>query len=105
MDRFFFDFQEYKDDTFVGHVEVSTDKESLKDDRVWVHNLYVFEHYRHNGIGTKLMNRVIDACKGLSIHRVYLWCKPALIPFYKKFGAERAHQNMYGYELMMIKTE
>ena len=105
MERFFLDLSEYKDNTFVGHVEMSTDKESLKDDRVWISNLYVFKHYRHIGIGTKLMNRVIDTCKKLSIPRVYLWCLPKLIPFYKNFGAEDTHLINEGYHFMRINIK
>ena len=105
MGHFLIDLREYKDVTLIGHVEIGTDKESPNDDRIWISNLYVFKHYRHTGIGTKLMNRVIDTCKRLSIHRVYLWCKPELRPFYKKFGAEGTNQYMVGYELMMINIK
>ena len=102
MGQFFIDLSEYKDGKFIGLAEIGTDKEDLNDSRVYLSDLYVTKSYRHKGEGTKLMNRVIDTCKKLSITRVYLWCKPEVRSFYKKFGAEEVNEYFDGYELMMI---
>lgn len=91
-----------KDDIPIGHVEICSNSEDFSDGRVWISELYVEDSYRHIGIGTKLMKRAINAAKKLSIPRIYLYCKPELISFYQKFGAEDAHQDMNGYNLMVL---
>lgn len=105
MEQFSITLREYKDDNFVGHVQIGTDIKHIDDKRVYIHDLYVIKVYRHKGEGTKLMNRVIDTCKKLSIIRVYLWCLPKLIPFYKNFGAEDTHLMNEGYHFMMINIK
>lgn len=105
MEQFSITLREYKDGNFVGHVQIGTDKEDLNDNRIYISNLYVIKAYRHRGEGTKLMYRVLDTCKKLSISRVYLWCIPKLIPFYKAFGAEDTHLISEGYHLMMINIK
>ena len=105
MEHFSITLREYKDDNFVGHVQIGTDIKHIDDERVYIHDLYVIKAYRHKGEGTKLMNRVIDTCKKLSITRVYLWCLPKLIPFYKNFGAEDTHLMNEGYHFMMINIK
>lgn len=102
MEQFVIDLKYIKDDTPIGHVEICSNKEDFNDGLVWISELYVTDSYRHSGIGTKLMNRAINAAKKLSIPRIYLYCKPKLIHFYKKFGAEKTCQKMNGYDLMMI---
>lgn len=105
MEKFSITLMEYKDGNFVGHVQIGTDIKYLNDKRVYIHDLYVIKAYRHKGEGIKLMNRVIDTCKKLSISQVYLWCLPKLIPFYKNFGAEDTHLITDGYHLMMINIK
>lgn len=105
MEHFLIDLKEYKDGKFVGHVKIGTDSKYIDDKNVYLSHLYVVKAYRHKGEGIKLMNRAIDTCKKLSIPRVYLWCIPKLIPFYKAFGAEDMHQSMLGYNLMMINIK
>lgn len=105
MEKFSITLREYKDGNFVGHVQIGTDIKYLNDKRVYIHDLYVIKAYRHKGEGIKLMNRVIDTCKKLSISQVYLWCLPKLIPFYKNFGAEDTHLITDGYHLMMINIK
>ena len=105
MEHFLIDLKKYsKDGKFIGHVEVRTNEENFKDDRIWIEDLYVIDTHRHTGEGTELMKRAIDTCKKLSIPRVYLWCDPKQVPFYKKFGAEEVDQNILGYRLMVINN-
>ena len=99
------DFKEYKDGKFVGHVNIGTDSKYIDDKNVYLSHLYVVKAHSHKGEGIKLMYRAIDTCKKLSIPRIYLWCKPKLIPFYKDFSAEDMHQPMFGYNLMMINIK
>ncbi len=105
MEHFSITLREYKDGNFVGRVQIGTSIKNIDDKRVYIHDLYVITAYRHKGEGIKLMNKVIDTCKKLSISRVYLWCLPKLIPFYKNFGAEETHQIINGYHLMMINIK
>ena len=66
MDHFSIALREYKDDNFVGQVQICTERYP-NDKRVYIHDLYVIKAYRHKGYGIKLMNRIIDTCKKLSI--------------------------------------
>jgi len=58
---------------------------------LYMDDLYVKPDYRAKGIGTKLINTVIDIAKASKCHKlrwqVSGWNKPA-IDFYKKIGAE-----------------
>lgn len=105
MEQFVIDLKYIKNEMPIGHVEICSNSEDFNDDLVWISQLYVTDSYRHTRIGTKLMNRAIDTCKKLSIPKVYLYCKPELISFYQKFGAEDAHQEMNGYNLMAINID
>lgn len=105
MNHFQITLREYKDGGFVGHVQMGTDIKYPNDKRVYIHDLYVIKAYRHKGIGTRLMNEVINTCKKLGITKVYLWCIPKLIPFYKDFRAEDTHLISEGYHFMKIKIK
>ena len=105
MNHFQIILREYKNDGFVGHVQIGTDIKYPNDKRIYIHNLYVIKAYRHKCIGTRLMNEVIDTCKKLGITKVHLWCIPKLIPFYKAFGAEDTHIMSEGYHFMKINIK
>lgn len=104
MEELIINVEYRKEDKLIGHVEICANKENVNDSLIWISDLFVTETCRHTGIGTKLMNMVIDAVKKLSIPKVYLFCKPDLIPFYKRFGAEDTCQKKNGYNLMMINN-
>ena len=53
MEHFSITLREYKDDNFVGHVQIGTDIKYINDKRVYIHGLYVIKVYRHKGEGTK----------------------------------------------------
>lgn len=95
----------YKDGNFAGRVQIGTDIKYPNDKRVYIRDLYVIKAYRHKSIGTGLMNKVIDTCKELGITKVYLWCIPKLIPFFKDFRAEDTHLISEGCHLMKIKIK
>lgn len=94
-----------KDDKLIGHVEICSSEENINDSLIWISDLFVTETCKYTGIGTKLINIVIDAVKKLSIPRVYLWCEPKLILFYKNFGAEDTHLINEGYHFMRINIK
>lgn len=58
---------------------------------LYMDDLYVKPEYRANGIGTKLINKVIEFAKDSECHKlrwqVSEWNKPA-IGFYKNIGAQ-----------------
>lgn len=58
---------------------------------LYMDDLYVKTEYRTKGIGTKLMNKVIEFAKESNCHKlrwqVSEWNKPA-VEFYKNIGAE-----------------
>ena len=58
---------------------------------LYMDDLYVKPEYRANGIGTKLINKVIEFAKDSECHKlrwqVSAWNKPA-IGFYKNIGAQ-----------------
>jgi GNAT superfamily N-acetyltransferase len=58
---------------------------------LYMDDLYVRPEYRANGIGTKLINKVIEFAKDSECHKlrwqVSEWNKPA-IGFYKNIGAQ-----------------
>lgn len=105
MNHFQITLREYKDGGFVGHVQMGTDIKYPNDRRVYIRDLYIIKAFRHKGWGTKLMYRLLDTCKKLDIHQVYLWCLPKLIPFYKDFGVEDTHLISGGYHFMKIKIK
>ena len=105
MEQFVIKMNYSKDDISYGYIEIGVHKENANDSLIWISDLYVNKGHRHIGIGTALMNKVIDTCKKLSITRVYLWCIPKLIPFYKNFGAEDTHLINEGYHFMRINIK
>lgn len=60
MEYFSITLREYKDDNFVGHVQIGTDIKYIDDKRVYIHDLYVIKAYRHKGESIKLRNKVIN---------------------------------------------
>jgi GNAT superfamily N-acetyltransferase len=49
----------------------------------YISALEVRSEYRHKGIGTALLNRMVDQ---LDVFGVYLSCAPAVVPFYEAAG-------------------
>ena len=49
----------------------------------YISTLEVRPEYRHQGIGTALLNQMVDR---LDVFGVYLSCAPALVPFYEGAG-------------------
>ena len=105
MEQFVIKTEYWKDNILMGHIDICASEDNDNDSRVWISDLYVAKSHRHTGIGTKLMHRALDEVKKLSIPRIYLYCKPELIHFYKRFGAEDTHQKKNGYHLMMLNNE
>lgn len=106
MEYFSIALREYnKDGYFVGEVQIGTSIKNIDDKRIYIHDLYVIKAYRHKGWGTKLMYKLLNTCKRLDIHHIYVWCLPKLIPFYKNFRAEDTHLISEGYHFMKINIK
>ena len=69
MELFVINLNYIKDDITIGHIEICSNSEDFTY-RIWILNLFVTDSYRHNGIGSKLVNypRAKDswACKSPS---------------------------------------
>lgn len=49
-------------------------------------DVIVDESQRGRGIGTALMNRIIDSCREFGIASVNLWPSKGKVPFYERLG-------------------
>ncbi|MED6205352.1 hypothetical protein PIB30_016729 [Stylosanthes scabra] len=91
----------YYSDICVGAIACRLEKkESGGQIRVYIMTLGVLAPYRGLGIGTKLLNHVLDLCSKQNIAEVYLHVQTNnedAINFYKKFGFEITEtiQNYY----------
>ncbi|KAM7459446.1 hypothetical protein LguiA_036440 [Lonicera macranthoides] len=82
----------YYSDIYVGAIACRLEKKEGGSVRVYIMTLGVLAPYRGLGIGTKLLNHVIDLCsKQQNISEIYLHVQTNnedAINFYKKFGFE-----------------
>ncbi|KAL6544273.1 hypothetical protein OROGR_010770 [Orobanche gracilis] len=81
----------YYCDICVGSIACRVEKKESGGTRVYIMTLGVLAPYRGLGIGTKLVNHVLDLCLKQSIGEVYLHVQTNnedAINFYKKFGFE-----------------
>ncbi|KAG4952776.1 hypothetical protein AAZX31_14G003300 [Glycine max] len=91
----------YYSDICVGAIACRLEKkEGGGQVRVYIMTLGVLAPYRGLGIGTKLLNHVLDLCSKQNISEVYLHVQTNnedAINFYKKFGFEITEtiQNYY----------
>ncbi|XP_015972760.1 uncharacterized protein LOC107496078 [Arachis duranensis] len=91
----------YYSDICVGAIACRLEKkENGGQIRVYIMTLGVLAPYRGLGIGTKLLNHVLDLCSKQNISEVYLHVQTNnedAINFYKKFGFEITEtiQNYY----------
>ncbi|KAL5126130.1 N-alpha-acetyltransferase 50 [Glycine soja] len=94
-------FLAYYSDICVGAIACRLEKkEGGGQVRVYIMTLGVLAPYRGLGIGTKLLNHVLDLCSKQNISEVYLHVQTNnedAINFYKKFGFEITEtiQNYY----------
>ncbi|KAI3990856.1 hypothetical protein MKX01_006359 [Papaver californicum] len=81
----------YYSDICVGSIACRIEKKEAKVDRVYIMTLGVLAPYRGIGIGTKLLNHVIDLSSKQNVAEVYLHVQTNnddALNFYKKFGFE-----------------
>ena len=90
----------YYSDICVGSVACRLEKKEGGAVRIYIMTLGVLAPYRGLGIGTKLLNHVLDLCTKQNIKEIYLHVQTSnedAINFYKKFGFEVTDtiQNYY----------
>ncbi|KAM0045839.1 putative transferase transcription regulator GNAT family [Helianthus debilis subsp. tardiflorus] len=90
----------YYSDICVGSIACRLEKKEGGSVRVYIMTLGVLAPYRGLGIGTTLLNHVLDLCIKQSIGEIYLHVQTNnedAISFYKKFGFEITEtiQNYY----------
>ena len=62
-----------------------------------IENILIYEKYRGNGYGEKMVNKLLEICRGKKCYRVDLNCNSELDNFYEKNGFEKKHlcMNIY----------
>ncbi|XP_059459633.1 uncharacterized protein LOC132189117 isoform X2 [Corylus avellana] len=81
----------YSGDINVGSIACRLEKKEGGAIRVYIMTLGVLESYQRLGIGTRLLNHVLDLCSKQNVSEVYLRVQTNnenAINFYKKFGFE-----------------
>ncbi|MCZ8539751.1 GNAT family N-acetyltransferase [Psychrobacillus psychrodurans] len=69
--------------------------------RAFIFDVIAKEDYRNSGIGTMLMNRILEHPQVKDVERVELYCPDRLIPYYEKFGFS---SDVNGSKLMRISN-
>ena len=73
---------------------VQCDMDTHKHLTPWLASVYVAEEERRKGIGTKIVNRMIEECKNLNIKKLYLFTFD-MMDFYKKLGWKTIEKTKY----------
>jgi GNAT superfamily N-acetyltransferase len=69
-------------DTLIGFVRALSDGMY----KAYIDDVVVDEPYRKRGVGTQLIQRMLEKLKGVNV--VFLNCGEQVVAFYKKFGFE-----------------
>lgn len=97
-----FVFMEYNG-CAVGRVYMYKDEEEV----AYIEGLHVIENKRKTGIGSEMLNILIEKCKELNAKKCMLWCYTDewVYDWYKKLGFE--YKGEYQYDdnaVWMVKT-
>ena len=57
----------------------------------WISDVMIFDEYRNQGYGTKLINEALNILNSLDYKKVYLWTDKAP-GFYEKIGFDYEHE-------------
>lgn len=96
----------YNDNILVGFCTLQ--KNNLKkypEIYPWICSVMIFEEYRHQGYGTKMLQEIANKAKELGYNKVYLW-KDQAPEFYKKIGytyLQQVEKNEGGYGELFYK--
>ena len=96
----------YDGDNLIGFCTFQ--KENLKkypEIYPWISSVMIFDEYRHQGYGTKMLQEITEKAKELGYKKVYLWTDQAP-EFYKKIGytyLQQVEKNEGGYGELFYK--
>ncbi len=62
-------------------------------------DVIVLPDYQRIGIGTEIMNRLLDKCKKHHIRDIQLFCAENKLSFYEKLGFRHRPDNALGMEI------
>ena len=68
--------------------------------RAFIFDVIAKENYRNNGLGTILMNSILEQPQVRDVERVELYSPDRLVPYYEKFGSS---SDVNGSNLMKNK--
>ena len=95
LDNTFYSISIYDDDKIIGYGRLIGDTICF----IYLHDIMVLPEYQSRGIGTMIMNKLLDRIKEIKREnpnlRVYLGASKSKENFYKKFGfVERADADL-----------
>ena len=67
----------------------------------WLRRLMTNPNYRRRGVASKLVIDLVQTAINEGCNKIYLECKPELIPFYNKFSFKIDHKTADGYVLCL----
>ena len=59
--------------------------------KIWIDDVMIFDEYRYQGYGTKMINESLTFLKQLGYDKAYLWTDKAPV-FYEKIGFNYEHE-------------
>ena len=78
----FYHIAAYKEDKLVGYIDCISN--GVTD--AYIQDLMVHPEYQGQGVGSELMNRMIDYLKANKVYMISVVFDESLKPFYERFG-------------------
>ncbi len=85
----------FDDDRLVGFGRVVTDHVM----HAMIFDMIILPEYQGRGIGTMILNRLVERCLALGIRDIQLFCARGKIGFYEKNGFEARADDAPGMQL------
>jgi N-acetylglutamate synthase-like GNAT family acetyltransferase len=73
---------------------VQNDMDTHPEWMPWLASVYVAPEFRHQGVGSRLVNSVIEAARKAGIEALYLFT-PDRVAFYQGLGWQVLHEEAY----------
>ncbi len=68
----------------------------------WMRRLITDADYRRKGVASRLIKNLLQTAQNEGCSKVYLECKPELVPFYNRFSFKIDHQSSDGYVMRLL---
>lgn len=82
----------YEENNLIGFLVFKTNcLEKYPEYTPWISDVMIFDEYRRQGYGTKLINEALNILQNLGYERAYLWTDKAP-EFYEKIGFTYEHE-------------